>query len=168
VRRDAVLRRIDFRDLIAIGEVRHADDDGLLPIRLDRRPSRKSERARLLTLRVDIARHHRRRNGIVRIEQLERDHRSRIDRKPVIRHRRRLHALLLHNPAIQLPELRIDPEFVRDLPELVPVLIHQRPLRFRIDLKEMAYDGEPLRRINEQELRAGFFDFSADGLIRAS
>src|SRR4029079_3997561 len=61
--------------------------------------------------------------------------------------------------------LRIDPELVRDLPILVPVLIDQSPLRLRVDLKEMPDDRVPLRRIQRDQLSTGSGDLFSDALV---
>src|SRR5581483_1024344 len=135
LRRDAVVRRIDLRDFVPVGEIRHDDDDRLLPVTVDRRAPREAESTSLFTLRVDVAGDDARRDRVVRIEQFQRDDRAGVDWKPAIVHRRSLHAVLLAKPRIQLAELRIDAELVRDLAELVPVRIDERPRRFGIDLK---------------------------------
>jgi hypothetical protein len=76
--------------------------------------------------------------------------------------------MLLAKPRVQLPELRVDAELVRDLAELVPVLIDKSPFRFGVDLEEMTDDGEPLRRVNEDELSAGTLDLATDCFVAAT
>ena len=132
---------------------------------VDRSARGAAEGARLVAFRVDVARDDRRRNGVVRIEQLERDDRAGVEREAVIVDRRRLHAEVLADGRVKPSELRIDAERVRDLAELVPVLIDERPLRIRIGLKEMSDDGEPLRRIEQHQFGAGVLDLASDGLV---
>jgi hypothetical protein len=75
--------------------------------------------------------------------------------------------MLFADPRIELPELRIDPELVRDLPVLVPVLIDQRPRRLGIDLEQVPDDRKPLRRVDEHQLRAGASDLFSDRFVAA-
>ena len=166
-RRDLVVRRIDFSDLVAVGKVGDADGDGLLPVAIDGFARQAAEGARLVALRVDVAGDDRRGNGVVRIQQLQRDDRAGVHGKAVVIHGGRLHARLFHQRAIQLAELRVDAELIGDLAELVPVLIDEHPLRLRIDLHEMADDREPLCGVQENQLRTGALDLPPHRFVTA-
>ena len=72
----------------------------------------------------------------------------------MIIHSRRLHARFFCQRAVKLSEFGIDAKLVGDLPERVPILIDQHPLRIRIDLHQMSDHREPLRRIEKHQLRA--------------
>ena len=160
------MRRIDVGDFVSIRKIRHQHDDRSLAVAIDRLASGASQRARLFALRVDVARHNGRGNGIVRIEQLQRDDSSSVDRKSVVVDRGSLQAMLARRRAVRLPKRRVDAKLIRHLTEFVPVLIDQHPLRLLRDLKEMSNDGEPLRRIKQQQLRARTLDLAANRFVR--
>ena len=95
------MRRIDVGDFVSIRKIRHQHDDRSLSVAIDRLASGASQRARLFALRVDVARHNGRGNGIVRIEQLQRDDSSGVDRKSVVVDRGSLQAMLARRRAVR-------------------------------------------------------------------
>ena len=152
---DAIVRRIDLVPERGARQAADADDGD--PAAETHRLIRRHlpELQRLLPVVIEVVRRHDDGAGAARVEEAIGDDAARIDREAVIVDAARLDPERAAAGDARLCQLGVDLEVVVDLAVLVPVLVDVEAADARPGLPRLVENGEPLGRVDEDDVGPG-------------